>query len=58
MVLNQIDQALVESVILALHVGVFDLNAENVLVERAREVALEEFVVINGFGYKEKKLKR
>jgi hypothetical protein len=51
-ILDEIDQALVECVVLALHVGVLDLDAENVLVESAREVALEEFVVVDCFGWK------
>jgi hypothetical protein len=49
-VLDEIDQALIECVVLAFHVGVLDLDAENVLVESAREVALEEFVVVDCFG--------
>lgn len=48
-IFNQIHQALIESVIFALHVRVFHLNAENVLVKCACEVAFEKFVVVNCF---------
>lgn len=41
---------LVEGVVLALHVGVLDTLAKDVLVEGAREVALEQLVVVDGLG--------
>jgi len=40
----------VKRVVFALHVGVADAFAENVLVEGSGEVALEQFVVVDGLG--------
>ena len=49
-VVHEVDQPLVEGVVLALHVGEAHHLAEDVLVERPREVALQELVVVNGLG--------
>lgn len=37
-IFDEIGETLIEGIVLTLHIGVFHLNAENVLVERAREV--------------------
>lgn len=50
MVLHEEDESLVELVVLGLHVLGVDLDAENVLVEGAREVALEQLIVVDRFG--------
>ena len=47
--LEQVTQTLRKFVILWLHVRVLDRLAEYVLVEGAREVALEQLVVVNRF---------
>ena len=44
------DEILVELVVHRLHVRVFDGHAENVFVESARKVAVQEFVVKNGLS--------
>ena len=44
------DTYLIESVVLALHVPVLDEHSENMFVERAREIALQQFVVVDGLG--------
>ena len=46
-ILEQEDEALVEGVVFALHVGVAHRLAEDVFVEGAREVALEQLVVVD-----------
>lgn len=49
-VLHQEHQALVEVVVLRFHVLRVHLNAEDVFVEGAREVALQQLVVVDGLG--------
>ena len=44
------DTYLIESVVLALHVPVLDEHSENMFVERAREITLQQFVVVDGLG--------
>lgn len=48
---GQINKTLVETVILALHISVFDKDTKNVFVKATREVTLQQFVVVNGLGY-------
>ena len=48
--LQEVHHPLVERVVLALHVRVVDGFPENVLVERSREVAVQQLVVIDCLG--------
>ena len=55
-VLQQEDEALEEGIILTLHVCVVDRLAEDVLVERSREITLQQLVVIHSLQNMDKQL--
>ena len=47
---QEVDHPLIKRIIFALHIGIVDSFTQYVFIERSCEVAIQELVVVDGFG--------